>query len=187
MPAKDLRIRQSVTIDKTLEEDVEDMPFEYMDPNEKQLTKRQRLLVWNAVNDPQLSFAEAAKKAGYKNPVVIGRYMREDNKYSHVRREYERLMSEAKKKFELTHERAVEDLYKLRDDAWGRGAFNAAIQAQGLMLKVGGLIVDRREVLHGKIDQMSREEVERRLQDLLGSKTGITIENKSDTKAIESK
>jgi hypothetical protein len=187
MPAKDLRIRQSVTIDKTLEEDVEDMPFEYMDPNEKQLTKRQRLLVWNAVNDPQLSFAEAAKKAGYKNPVVIGRYMREGNKYSHVRREYERLMSEAKKKFELTHERAVEDLYKLRDDAWGRGAFNAAIQAQGLLLKVGGLIVDRREVLHGKIDQMSREEVERRLQDLLGSKTGITIENKSDTKAIESK
>jgi hypothetical protein len=113
--------------------------------------------------------------------------MREGNKYSHVRREYERLMSEAKKKFELTHERAVEDLYKLRDDAWGRGAFNAAIQAQGLLLKVGGLIVDRREVLHGKIDQMSREEVERRLQDLLGSKTGITIENKSDTKAIESK
>ena len=78
-------------------------------------------------------------------------------------------------------------MYKLRDDAWGRGAFNAAIQAQGLLLKVGGLIVDRREVLHGKIDQMSREEVERRLQDLLGSKTGITIENKSDTKAIESK
>ena len=187
MPAKDLRIRQSVTVDKTLEEDVEDMPFEYMDPNEKQLTKRQRLLVWNAVNDPQLSFAEAAKKAGYKNPIVIGRYMREGNKYSHVRREYERLMSEAKKKFELTHEQAVEDLYKLRDDAWGRGAFNAAIQAQGLLLKVGGLIVDRREVLHGKIDQMSREEVERRLQDLLGSKTGITIENKSDTKAIESK
>ena len=187
MPAKDLRIRQSVTVDKTLEEDVEDMPFEYMDPNEKQLTKRQRLLVWNAVNDPQLSFAEAAKKAGYKNPIVIGRYMREGNKYSHVRREYERLMSEAKKKFELTHERAVEDLYQLRDDAWSRGAFNAAIQAQGLLLKVGGLIVDRREVLHGKIDQMSREEVERRLQDLLGSKSGITIENKSETKAIESK
>ena len=113
--------------------------------------------------------------------------MREGNKYSHVRREYERLMSEAKKKFELTHEKAVEDLYKLRDDAWSRGAFNAAIQAQGLLLKVGGLIVDRREVLHGKIDQMSREEVERRLQDLLGSKSGITIENKSDTKAIESK
>ena len=66
MPAKDLRIRQSVTVEKTLEEDVEDMPLEYMDVDERQLTKRQRLLVWNAVNDPQLSFSEAAKKAGYK-------------------------------------------------------------------------------------------------------------------------
>ena len=189
MSAKDMTIRKSVTIDNTLEEDMEDMPIEYLNHDEKQLTKRQRLLVWNAVNDPQLTFAEAAKKAGYKNPVVVGRLMRkrEDSKYAHVRREYERLMSEAKKKFELTHERAVEDLYKLRDDAWGRGAFNAAIQAQGLLLKVGGLIIDRREVLHGKIDQMSREEVERRLQDLLGSKSGITIENKSGKNLLESK
>ena len=177
---RDMNIRKSVTIDNTLEE-TDEMPIEYLNQDERQLTKRQRLLVWNAVNDPQLTFAEAAKKAGYKNPVVVGRLMRkrEDSKYAHVRREYERLMSEAKQKFELTHERAVEDLYKLRDDAWGRGAFNAAIQAQGLLLKVGGLIVDRREVLHGKIDQMSRDEVERRLQDLLGSKSGITIENKS--------
>ena len=42
MPAKDLRIRQSVTVEKTLEEDVEDMPLEYMDVDERQLTKRQR-------------------------------------------------------------------------------------------------------------------------------------------------
>jgi len=189
MSAKDMTIRKSVTIDNTLEEDIEDMPIEYLNHDEKQLTKKQRLLVWNAVNDPQLTFAEAAKKAGYKNPIVVGRLMRknEDSRYAHVRREYERLMSEAKKKFELTHERAVEDLYKLRDDAWSRGAFNAAIQAQGLLLKVGGLIIDRREVLHGKIDQMSREEVERRLQDLLGSKSGITIENKSGKNLLESK
>jgi len=185
---RDTNIRKNITVEHTLE-DTDDMPIEYLNHDEKQLTKRQRLLVWNAVNDPQLTFAEAAKKAGYKNPIVVGRLMRknEDSRYAHVRREYERLMSEATQKFELTHERAVEDLYKLRDDAWSRGAFNAAIQAQGLLLKVGGLIVDRREVLHGKIDQMSRGEVERRLQDLLGSKSGITIEDKSETKALESK
>jgi len=184
---RDMNIRKSVTIDNTLEE-TDEMPIEYLNQDERQLTKRQRLLVWNAVNDPQLTFAEAAKKAGYKNPVVVGRLMRkkEDSKYAHVRREYERLMSEAKQKFELTHEKAVEDLYKLRDDAWGRGAFNAAIQAQGLLLKVGGLIVDRREVLHGKIDQMSRDEVERRLQDLLGTKAIGAIDNKSG-KIIEDK
>ena len=182
------RLRKSVKVEPTLE-DVDDMPIEYANLHEKNLTKRQRLLVWNAVNDPTLSFTEAAKKAGFKNPIVVSRYMTHNGKYAHVRREYERLMIEAKKKFELTHEKAVEDLYKLRDDAWAQGNFTAAINAQNLLLKVGGLIVDRREVLHGKVDQMSRDEVERRLADLLGKqaiehKSGIEIEDNSGSEEV---
>ena len=116
--------------------------------------------------------------------------MRPGGKYAHVRREYERLMSEAKKKFELTHDKAVEDLYKLRDDAWGQDNFTAAINAQNLLLKLGGLIVDRREVLHGKIDQMSRDEVEKRLAQLIGSrelenKSGTVIEDKSESITVD--
>ena len=181
--------RRNLNVEATLEEGVDEMPIEYLNQDEKNLTKRQRLMVWNLVNDPQLTFKDAARKAGYKNCIIVGRLMskKEGGQYSHVRREYERLMVEAKRKFELTHERAVEDLYKLRDDAWGKGAFNAAIQAQGLLLKVGGLIVDRREVLHGKIDQMSRDEVERRLQQLLGQKVVGSIAHQSDDKRIESK
>ena len=189
MSKDESRIRQKVKIEPTLA-DAEDMPVEYMNHNEKNLTKRQRLLVWNAVNDPTLTFAEAAKKAGFKNPKVVSRYMGPNGKYQHVYREYERLMAEAKKKFELTHEGAVEDLYKLRDDAWSAGNFTAAINAQNLLLKVGGLIVDRREVLHGKVDQMSRDEVERRLADLLGKqaiehKSEIEIEDLSGREEIE--
>jgi hypothetical protein len=57
------------------------------------------------------------------------------------------------------------------------------------LLKVGGLIVDRREVLHGKVDQMSRGEVERRLADLLGKqaiehKSGIEIADKSGSEEV---
>ena len=189
MSKDESRIRQKVKVEPTLA-DAEDMPVEYMNHNEKNLTKRQRLLVWNAVNDPTLTFAEAEKKAGFKNPKVVSRYMGPNGKYQHVYREYERLMAEAKKKFELTHEGAVEDLYKLRDDAWSAGNFTAAINAQNLLLKVGGLIVDRREVLHGKVDQMSRDEVERRLADLLGKqaiehKSGIEIEDLSGREEIE--
>ena len=183
MSKRESEIRKKIKVEPTLE-DVEDMPVEYMNHNEKNLTKRQRLLVWNAVNDPTLTFAEAAKKAGFKNPKVVSRYMGPNGQYAHVYREYERLMAEAKKKFELTHEGAVEDLYRLRDDAWAQNNFTAAINAQNLLLKVGGLIVDRREVLHGKVDQMSRGEVERRLADLLGKqaiehKSGIEIADKS--------
>tara|TARA_R110001583_G_scaffold15181_1_gene62742 strand:+ start:60 stop:725 length:666 start_codon:yes stop_codon:yes gene_type:complete len=188
MSKRESEIRKKIKVEPTLE-DVEDMPVEYMNHNEKNLTKRQRLLVWNAVNDPTLTFAEAAKKAGFKNPKVVSRYMGPNGQYAHVYREYERLMAEAKKKFELTHEGAVEDLYRLRDDAWAQNNFTAAINAQNLLLKVGGLIVDRREVLHGKVDQMSRGEVERRLADLLGKqaiehKSGIEIVDKSGSEEV---
>jgi hypothetical protein len=46
MPAYDLRIRPHIKAEPTLEP-VDDMPIEYMDEDEKKLTKRQRLLVWN--------------------------------------------------------------------------------------------------------------------------------------------
>ena len=112
---------------------------------------------------------------------------KENSSYSHVRREYERLMVEAKKKMEITHESACSDLIRLREAAFEKGAFNAAIQAQGLLLKLNGLLIDRREVLHGKIDQMSRVEVERRLQNLLGQKVVGSIEHQSGDKLIKSK
>ena len=49
-----------------------------------------------------------------------------------------------------------------------QGSFNAAIAAQNSLLKVGGLIVDKKEVRYGKIDQMSRAEIENRLKQLMG-------------------
>ena len=182
------QIREKIKIEPTLE-NTDEMPIEYLNQDEKNLTKRQRLMVWNLVNDPTLTYAEASKRAGYKNPIIIARYMskKENSPYSHVRREYERLMVEAKKKMEITHESACSDLIRLREAAFEKGAFNAAIQAQGLLLKLNGLLIDRREVLHGKIHQMSRVEVEKRLQNLLGQKVVGSIEHQSGDKLIESK
>jgi hypothetical protein len=87
-------------------------------------------------------------------------------------------MNQAKKKYELNYDRAVQDLYDIRDKAMEAGSFNAAISAQNSLLKVGGLIVDRKEVKFGKVDQMSREEVEARLEQLMGNIVEAHIENK---------
>jgi len=86
-------------------------------------------------------------------------------------------MNESKKKYELNYDRAVQDLYDIRDKALEAGSFNAAISAQNSLLKVGGLVVDRKEVMFGKVDQMSREEVEKRLEQLMGN---IALANKTD-------
>jgi hypothetical protein len=96
-----------------------------------------------------------------------------------IRKEYNYLMNQAKKKYELNYDRAVQDLYDIRDKAMEAGSFNAAISAQNSLLKVGGLIVDRKEVMFGKVDQMSREEVENRLAQLMGNVVEASIEDKS--------
>ena len=143
----------------------EEAPIEYCNLDEK-LNRRQRNFIWIAVNNPRLSLVESAYKAGYTSPRQMANKLMNN---PIIRKEYNYLMNEAKKKYELNYDRAVQDLYDIRDKAMEAGSFNAAISAQNSLLKVGGLIVDRKEVMFGKIDQMSREEVENRLKQLMGN------------------
>jgi len=152
----------------------EEAPIEYCNLDEK-LNRRQRNFIWIAVNNPRLSLVECAYKAGYTSPRQAANKLM--NKPI-IRKEYNYLMNQAKKKYELNYDRAVQDLYDIRDKAIEAGSFNAAISAQNSLLKVGGLIVDRKEVMFGKVDQMSREEVETRLAQLMGSVVEASIENK---------
>tara|TARA_R100000149_G_scaffold36429_1_gene13993 strand:- start:2480 stop:2923 length:444 start_codon:yes stop_codon:yes gene_type:complete len=112
-----------------------------------------------------MSYVEAAKRSGYKDARQSAyKLMKNENVLS----EYKYLMSEVRKKYELNHDRAVKDLYDIRDKALDSGSYNAAIAAQNSLLKVGGLVVDKKEVRFGKIDMMSREEIENRLKQLMG-------------------
>ena len=151
----------------------EEVPIEYANLSNS-LNRRQRNFIWQAVNNPRLSLVECAHKAGYKDARQSANKLM--NK-ALIRKEYNYLMNEAKKKYELNYDRAVQDLYDIRDKALEAGSFNAAISAQNSLLKVGGLVVDRKEVMFGKVDQMSREEVEKRLEQLMGS---LMLESKTD-------
>jgi len=153
----------------------EEAPIEYCNLDEK-LNRRQRNFIWIAVNNPRLSLVECAHKAGYTSPRQMANKLMGK---AIIRKEYNYLMNQAKKKYELNYDRAVQDLYDIRDKAMEAGSFNAAISAQNSLLKVGGLIVDRKEVMFGKVDQMSREEVENRLAQLMGNVVEASIEDKS--------
>ena len=154
----------------------EEAPIEYCNLDNS-LNRRQRNFIWIAVNNPRLSLVECAHKAGYTSPRQMANKLM--NKPI-IRKEYNYLMNQAKKKYELNYDRAVQDLYDIRDKAIESGSFNAAISAQNSLLKVGGLIFYRKEVMFGKVDQMSREEVENRLKQLMGSVVEASIENKVD-------
>ena len=162
--------------------DEAEAPPEFANLDNK-LTRRQRNFVWIAVNNPRLSLIECASKAGYKDPrqAAVNVFKNEL-----VRKEFNFLSNEVKKKYELNYDRAVQDLYDIRDKALAAGSFNAAISAQNSLLRVGGLIVDRKEVMFGKIDQMSRKEVEQRLAQLMGNIIEIGVETKKeDPKVVE--
>jgi len=151
----------------------EEAPIEYANLDNS-LNRRQRNFIWQAVNNPRLSLVECAHKAGYKDARQSANKLMN---HPTIRKEYNYLMNEAKKKYELNYDRAVQDLYDIRDKALEAGSFNAAISAQNSLLKVGGLVVDRKEVMFGKVDQMSREEVEKRLEQLMGN---IALANTTD-------
>jgi len=159
----------------------QDVPPEFANLDNK-LTRRQRNFVWISVNNPRLSLVECASKAGYKDPrqAAVNVFKNEL-----VRQEFNFLTNEVKKKYELNYDRAVQDLYDIRDKALAAGSFNAAISAQNSLLRVGGLIVDRKEVMFGKIDQMSRKEVETRLGQLMGNIIEISNETKKDVEVVE--
>jgi hypothetical protein len=176
--------KHDLTYKDQIIEETNEPPIEYCNLD-KRLNRRQHLFLWNAVNNPRLSFIEAAAKSGYKDPRQAANKLMM-NKL--VRSEYNYLMNEVKKKYELNYDRAVQDLYDIRDKALEAGSFNAAISAQNSLLRVGGLIVDRKEVMFGKIDQMSREEVESRLEQLLGkSLEAEIIDEKRDPGLLEEK
>ena len=151
----------------------EEAPIEYANLDNS-INRRQRNFIWQAVNNPRLSLVECAHKAGYKDARQSANKLMN---HPTIRKEYNYLMNEAKKKYELNYDRAVQDLYDIRDKALEAGSFNAAISAQNSLLKVGGLVVDRKEVMFGKVDQMSREEVEKRLEQLMGN---VVLANKTD-------
>ena len=155
----------------------DEIPIEYANLDSG-LNRRQHMFIWIAVNNPRLSLVEAAHKAGYKSPRQAANKLMSKPL---IRKEYNYLMNEAKKKYELNYDRAVKDLYDIRDKALESGSFNAAIAAQNSLLRVGGLIVERKEVKFGKIDQMSREEVEARLSELIGN----TVEGELASVALD--
>jgi hypothetical protein len=53
----------------------------------------------------------------------------------------------------------VRKLAEIRDIALQNGAYAAAVSAEKHRGQAAGLYIDRKEILHGQLDQMSREDV----------------------------
>ena len=57
-------------------------------------------------------------------------------------------------------------MHVLSEGAEQSGNWNAAVQAEKSRGQVAGLYIDRKEIMHGSIDQLSRSEVDKLLTDM---------------------
>lgn len=114
-----------------------------------------------------LTNVECAHRAGYAFPSVAATKMLNDPRYTHIQTKIQELKELEQKKYEITFEKVARDLQKIRDAAMEDGTYGAAVQAELGRAKLAGLMIDKKEIKTGRIDQMDRSEVEARLMTLL--------------------
>mgnify|MGYP001049250306 FL=1 len=132
----------------------------------KKLTKKQEkfvdLMVYQDYNQ-----TKCAHLAGYENPTVAATRLLSNPEYGHVQEKIRQFKAIQRTKNEITYEGIAKKLGEIRDVALADGSYGPAVTAEIARAKLAGLMVDRKELKIHKIDNMSRDQLEIRLQQLV--------------------
>lgn len=109
---------------------------------------------------------EAARLAGYQSPDVVASKFLNGRDNPKVIDRIREIKAELAKKYEVTYESHITELAKIRDIALQNGQTAAAVAAEKQRGMAAGLYISRSEILVGRIDQMSKDEVLREIQKL---------------------
>ena len=123
----------------------------------------------------EITQTEAAIKAGYpkQSAHVLASQLLNGRRYPRVLDRIREIKQELSRKYEVTFESHVKQLSRLRDLAVDNDNYSAAISAEKYRGQAAGLYIDRKEILHGKIDQMSKEEVMEKIKQLQNEFPGL--------------
>ena len=133
----------------------------------KQLSEQQKkfaeLLVYN---EGRKTPTECALEAGYAegSAHVRASELRNANKYPLVVKYIGELREEIQKKYEITFEKHITELGRIRQEALAKGAFSAATNAEVARGKAAGLYIEQKIIRTGKLEDMSIEELEAKMK-----------------------
>jgi len=130
------------------------------------LTKKQQKFVQLYVYH-DLTNTECAHRAGYSHPAQVASMLLHDPRYAHIQEKVKELQEGEQKKYEITYEKVARDLLEIRNSAMEDGSYGAAVTAEMGRAKLAGLLIDKKEIRLGRIDQMDKAEVEARLHALI--------------------
>ena len=136
----------------------------------KNLTEMQKKFAYELVtNEGRKTNTECAIDAGYAKDraVITASELQNPKKYPLVVQYIGELRAEYQKKYDVTFERHITELAKLRDESRNKGAWSAAINAEVARGKAAGLYVEQKIIRTGKLEDLSAEELENRMKEIM--------------------
>ena len=136
----------------------------------KKLTEMQMKFAYEIVtNEGRKTATECAIDAGYEKDcaVVTASKLQNPKLYPLVVQYIGELRAEYQKKYDVTFERHITELAKLRDNARENKAWSAAVNAEVARGKAAGLYVEQKIIRTGKLEDLSADELENRLKEIM--------------------
>jgi phage terminase small subunit len=142
----------------------------------KKLTEMQMKFAYELVtNEGRKTGAECALAAGYSSnaAVVAASKLQNPKAYPLVVQYIGQLRSEYQKKYDVTFERHISELAKLRDNARESKAWSAAVNAEVARGKAAGLYVEQKIIRTGKLEDLTAEQLEARMKEIINEYSPI--------------
>ena len=119
--------------------------------------------------DGPMTKTEAALAAGYspKRARQEGSELTNPKLSPLVVKHIGELKEERLRKHEVTYEGHVAELARLREAALKKGSFSSAVNAEANRGKAAGLYIDRKIIKTGKLEDLSEQELEAKMKQIL--------------------
>src|SRR5210317_2071389 len=158
----------------------------------KELTEMQRKFAYELVtNEGRKTKTECAIEAGYKKDraSITASELTNPKKHHLVVQYIGELREEYQKKYDVTYERHISELAKLREESRKKGAWSAAINAEVARGKAAGLYVEQKIIRTGKLEDLSADQLESRMKTIIDEYSpildGVEVEEiKEKVKAL---
>jgi|TARA_Y100000817_G_scaffold314156_1_gene312085 phage terminase small subunit len=154
----------------------------------KRLTEMQkRFAEYLVFNEGRTTGADAAIAAGYseKRARVEASELQNPRLSPLVVQYIGALREEKLKKYEVTYDKHVAELGKIREEALKKGAFSAATNAEKNRGMAAGLYIDRKIIKTGKLEEMSEEQLEAKMKKILEDYAPILNAKQVEGEALE--
>ena len=136
----------------------------------KKLTDQQMRFAYELItNEGRTTANECAIDAGFSKDSArqYASKLQNPKLYPLVVKYIGELREEWQKKYEVTYDKHIGELAKIRQEALKKGAWSAAVNAEVARGKAAGLYIEQKIIRTGKLEDLTTEELEARMKQII--------------------